>query len=237
MTKTLPRHIGIIMDGNGRWAKKQGKMRSLGHRAGVNAMMKIVEYAFKRGVQIVTVYALSTENLKRPKAEIDFLFSLFRSFFEENVKKLTKEGIRFRLIGDTSVLPTDIKRLVADAEALLPQETKKVFNVAIGYGSRAEIVRAVNTLLKEGKENISEEEFSSYLYTAGQADPDLIIRTGGEKRLSNFLLWQSAYSELYFTDVLFPDFSEEELEKAFVDYASRSRRFGKTQEQIEERKE
>lgn len=231
-TQRLPRHVGIIMDGNGRWAEKKGKSRSEGHKAGLNTMLSLVEHAFQRGVNVVTVYALSTENLHRPKAEIEFLFSLFRQYFTDNVKKLLEKGISFRMLGDISLLPNDLHDLIRRAEADSKSGNPYVFNVAIGYGSRSEILRAVNLAVKAGKE-LSEEEFSSLLYTSGECDPDFIIRTGGEKRLSNFLLWQSAYAELYFSDVLFPDFDNEELDKAIAEYALRHRRFGKTQTQVE----
>lgn len=222
----IPRHVGIIMDGNGRWAKSRLMPRSYGHKKGMERMIDLVEHAFDRGVKTVTVYALSTENLSRPKEELDGLFNLFRTYFTEYVQRLTDRGGRVKIIGDVTALPEDICALIARAETDSEKNVEHVVNIALNYGSRDEIVRAVNEAVSRGK-TVTEEEFSTYLYTAGQADPDLIIRTGKEQRLSNFLLWQAAYAEFYFSDKMFPDFSNKEFDKALVDYASRDRRFGK----------
>lgn len=222
----LPLHIGIIMDGNGRWAKKRLMPRGVGHKNGMNAMIKLAEHAKDIGIKYLTVYALSTENLSRPQEELDGLFGLFRSYFTENVQKLYKANSRVKIIGDLSVLPADIQKLLKDGEAGSPENAQFTLVFAINYGSRAEIVNAVNRAVVRG-EKADEEGFASLLYTGGIPDPDLIIRTGGEWRLSNFLLYQSAYSELYFTDVLFPDFSVKEFDKALKEYAGRTRRFGK----------
>ena len=222
----LPLHIGIIMDGNGRWAKKRLMPRGVGHKNGMNAMIKLAEHAQKIGIKYLTVYTLSTENLSRPQEELDGLFGLFRSYFTENVKKLYAANARVKIIGDLSVLPEDIQKLLKDGEANSPENAQFTLVFAINYGSRAEIVNAVNRAVELG-ERVDEEKLSSLLYTGGIPDPDLIIRTGGELRLSNFLLYQSAYSELYFTDVLFPDFNEKEFDKALKEYAGRNRRFGK----------
>ena len=227
----IPRHIAMIMDGNGRWAKKRLMPRSFGHKAGMERMIGLTEHAFSLGVEYVTVYALSTENLLRPKEELDYLFGLIREHFLPYVQKLCENGIRLRVIGDVTLLPADVREIVKKAESETASFTGKGINVALCYGSRAEIVRAVNLAVEKGKK-VDENSFSSLLYTDGQPDPDLIIRTGKEVRLSNFLLWQGAYAELYFTDTMFPAFSDKELEKAIVWYSGRTRRFGKTDEQL-----
>lgn len=231
----IPVHLAIIMDGNGRWAKSRGLPRSVGHRNGMNTMVRLCSHAFDKGVKIVTVYALSTENLSRPKDELESLFDLFRTYFTKGIKSLFRNNIRFIALGDISALPEDIVELIKKAETESAPLTAGTLNIAVNYGSRTEIISAVNKAVENGKK-LNEEDFSALLYTGGDPDPDLIIRTGGEKRLSNFLLWQSAYSELYFSDVFFPDFDERELDKALDDYARRNRRYGKTQEQIEQEK-
>lgn len=222
----IPRHVAVIMDGNGRWAKKRLLPRNAGHKAGVKRMLSLVENLFDRGVRYVTLYALSTENLSRPKEELEGLYSLLRTYFTENVKKLKEKGIRLKLIGDKSLLPEDIARLAEAGERDTLAGEKGQLNLAIAYGGRQEIVRAVNAAIEGGKK-VSEEEFSSLLDTKGVPDPDFLIRTGKETRISNFLLWQSAYTELYFSDKLFPNFSEKDLDAALHDYALRERRFGK----------
>ncbi len=229
----VPKHIGIIMDGNGRWAKKRLMPRSFGHKNGMTQMIKLAEAAFDMGVRYFTVYALSTENLKRPKEELDGLFNLFRSYFSNYVKDILKKKVGFNVLGDIRALPKDIQDLIRDAVEKSSEYKDKVINMALNYGSRAEIVAAVNKAVKEGK-TVTEDSFSELLYTKDQPDPDLIIRTGGEVRLSNFLMWQASYSELYFSDVLFPDFDERELKKAVESFSRRNRRYGKTQEQIDE---
>lgn len=227
----LPRHIAIIMDGNGRWAKKRLMPRSFGHSKGMERMIGLMEHAFALGVEYMTVYALSTENLRRPPEELECLFDLIRKHFLPYMERICANGIRLRILGDVSLLPADVQEIVREAEAKTAHFTGKGINVALCYGSRAEIVRAVNLAVEKGKK-VDEEIFSSLLYTQGQPDPDLIIRTGKEVRLSNFLLWQGAYAELYFTDTMFPAFSDRELEKAIIWYSRRTRRFGKTDEQI-----
>ena len=222
----LPLHVGIIMDGNGRWAKKRLQPRAFGHRAGMNRMISLAEHAQNIGIKYLTVYALSTENLSRPKEELDGLFGLFRKYFKSNVKKLYKKNSRVKIIGDMSALPEDIQLLLDDSEKNSPEGADFTLVFAINYGSRNEIINAVNRAIERG-ERVDKDSFQSLLYTDGLPDPDLIIRTGGEVRLSNFLMYQAAYSELYFTDVLFPDFSDEELDKAIEDFATRNRRFGK----------
>lgn len=201
--------------------------RSYGHKSGMNRMIGLAEHARKAGVKYLTVYALSTENLSsRPKDELDGLFGLFRKYFEANVKKLYAKKARVKIIGDLSALPDDLKEILENGENNSPEDADFTLVFAINYGSRNEILRAVNRAVETG-EILDGEKFSSLLYTADIPDPDFIIRTGGEKRLSNFLTYQAAYAELYFTDVLFPDFSDAEFDKALNDYASRERRFGK----------
>lgn len=222
----IPLHVGLIMDGNGRWAKKRLMPRSYGHNAGMNAMIDVAEHAKEAGVKYLTVYTLSTENLSRPQEELDGLYGLFRKYFTKNVQKLYAKGAGVRVIGDISVLPEDVQTLLINGEKNSPEGCGFTLVFAINYGSRSELIRAVNLAVERG-EKVDENTFSTYLYTYGLPDPDLIIRTGGEMRLSNFLTYQAAYSELYFTNVLFPDFDAKEFDKALEDYAKRERRFGK----------
>ena len=214
------------MDGNGRWAKKRLMPRSYGHNAGMNAMIKIAEHAKGLGVKYLTVYTLSTENLLRPQEELEGLYGLFRKYFTKNVQKLYKSGAGVKIIGDISALPEDVQTLLTDGEKNSPESSEFTLIFAINYGARAELLRAVNLAVEKG-EKLDASGFENLLYTKGVPCPDLIIRTGGEMRLSNFLLYQAAYAELYFTDTLFPDFDEEELDKAIEDFAKRERRFGK----------
>ncbi len=230
----LPRHIAVIMDGNGRWAKKRLMPRSYGHRQGMSRMVGLLEHAFDLGIEYVTVYALSTENLKRPKEELDGLFELIRKNFLDCMRKICSRGVRLRILGDIGLLPEDVQRLLKEAEEESSKYEGRGVNVALGYGSRAEIIRAVNLAVEAGK-RVTEESFSSLLYTHGQPDPDLVIRTGKEMRLSNYLLYQSAYAELYFSDKMFPEFSDEDLDEAIAEYGRRTRRFGKTDEQCKKK--
>lgn len=227
----VPRHVAIIMDGNGRWAKSHLMPRSYGHQQGVKRMIGLMERAYDLGVEYITVYALSTENLKRPQEELEGLYNLVRKNFVEGIRKICERGIRLRVLGEVELLPKDVQEIIKKVEAETAHFVGRGVNVALAYGARAEIVRAANAAIAEGKP-LTEESLSQRLYTAGQPDPDLIIRTGKEKRLSNFLLYQAAYAELYFSDKMFPEFSDEDLEKAFEEYARRTRRFGKTDEQI-----
>ncbi len=222
----VPNHVAFIMDGNGRWAKKRVLPRSYGHKAGVKTLMSVLEDCFNLGVKYVSVYAFSTENWNRPQAEIDALMELFRTYFTSQFSKLIDKKIKINVWGDKSKFPNDIKNAILEIENTTITDQKGVFNIAMGYGGRHEIVNAVNNLVKQGI-SIDEETFSSYLYSAGVPDPDLIIRTGGEMRISNFLLYQCAYSELYFTKTLWPDFSKDELIEIFENYNKRDRRFGK----------
>lgn len=219
-------HVGVIMDGNGRWAKKRLMPRGLGHKSGMDRMIALAEHAKKSGVKYLTVYVMSTENIARRSAEeIEGLFGLIRKYFTSNVKKLFKEGSGIKVIGDIAALPKDVIKILTDAENSSPENPDFTLVFAINYGGRREIVNAVNKAVEKG-EKITGEQFSELLYTDGVPDPDLIIRTGGEARLSNFLIYQSAYAELYFTDVLFPDFSDAEFDKALASFAARERRFG-----------
>ena len=194
-------------------------------------MIGLMERAFDLGVSYITVYALSTENLKRPKDELEGLFNLIRNHFKENMQKVLRRGVGLRVIGETELLPADVQQILRESESETAQFTDKCVNIALCYGSRAELVRATNIAVEKG-EKVTEQTLSALLYTHGQPDPDLVIRTGKEIRLSNFLLWQSAYAELYFTKKMFPEFSDKDLEKAFAWYSSRTRRFGKTDEQL-----
>lgn len=227
----LPRHIAIIMDGNGRWAKKRLMPRSFGHKQGMERMIGLLEHAFDLGVEYVTVYALSTENLNRPQEELAGLYDLIRKHFKTYMERVCARGVGLRIIGDISPLPIDVQTIVKEAEANTARFLGKCINVALCYGSRAELVRAVNQAVEKG-ERVTEESLSELLYTAGQPDPDLLIRTGKEIRLSNFLLYQCAYAELYFSDKMFPEFSDDDLEDAILWYSARTRRFGKTDEQL-----
>ena len=227
----IPRHIAVIMDGNGRWAKKRLMPRSYGHKQGMERMVGMMEHAFDVGVEYITVYALSTENLRRPKEELDGLFGLIRDHFQEYMRRICARGVRLRTIGNLALLPEDVQQILRNSEAETAQFEGKGVNIALAYGSRDEIVRAVNEAVERG-EKVTEESFSQLLYTHSEPDPDLIIRTGKEVRLSNFLLYQAAYAELYFSDKMFPDFSDKELDKAIEDYSRRTRRFGKTDEQM-----
>ncbi len=222
----LPVNVGIIMDGNGRWAKKRLLPRSAGHDAGMKRIIKLVEYARESGVKYLTLYALSTENLSRPKEELEGLFTLFRKYFEDYAPKLIGENVGVRVIGDISALPADVADKISRVCSRSPSDAPFTVVFAVNYGSRAEIVRAANFAAELGGK-VTEKSFAKLLYTADIPDPDLIIRTGGEIRLSNFLLWQAAYAELYFSDVLFPDFDNKQFNKALKEFSRRTRRFGK----------
>ncbi len=229
----IPRHIAIIMDGNGRWAKKRLMPRSFGHKMGMERMVGLMEHAFDLGVSYVTVYALSTENLRRPQEELNGLYELIRKHFEDYMERMCRRGAQLRIIGDLQLLPPDVQEILRRSEEKTKGNVGKGINVALAYGSRAEIVRAVNLAVEKG-EKVTEEGLSDLLYTTGQPDPDLLIRTGKEIRLSNFLLWQAAYAELYFSDKMFPAFSDRDLEKAVEWFSARTRRFGKTDEQLQQ---
>ena len=223
----LPLHVGIIMDGNGRWAKQRGKNRLVGHREGVESVRVIVEASKKIGIQNLTLYAFSTENWKRATEEVNGLMLLFEQFLKSEKKLMLKENIRLRIIGRKEGVSDRLLRVIdeVEKETYLPNPSLEL-NIAFNYGGRAEIVDGINQLLKEGKTSINEEEFRAYLYNTYMPDPELIIRTSGEFRTSNFLLWESAYSEYYITETLWPDFKEEQLKMAIESYMKRDRRFG-----------
>ncbi len=228
----LPRHIGIIMDGNGRWAKKRGLPRSAGHSAGAETLKKIVTECNRMGIQYITVYAFSTENWKRPQAEVDYLMNLLLSYLKDAENTLAGENVKIRAIGSRKELSEEIQEQIIKTEKFTENNTGITMNIALNYGSREEIVTAVKGIIddvKNGKleiDDITSELISDNLYTKHQPDPDLIIRTSGEERISNFMLWQLAYSELWFTDKLWPDFSKNDLYDAILDYQGRGRRFG-----------
>ncbi len=222
----IPRHVAIIMDGNGRWAKKRLLPRVAGHREGMKRMVSLSDHAFDAGVEYVTLYALSCENLFRPQAELDGLFELFRTYFTQNVEHLVQKNISLRVIGDLALLPSDIALLARKGEERTAGGTRGTLVLAVAYGGRQELLSAVNAAVRGGKE-LDEEGFRGLLSTAEFPDPDLLIRTGNEKRLSNFLLWQSAYTELYFSEKMFPAFTDADLDRALKDYAGRERRYGR----------
>ncbi len=222
----IPIHIGIIMDGNGRWAKKRGLPRTFGHKAGGETFVKIVTECRKMGIKCLTVYAFSTENWKRSETEVSALMSLMKDYMVRYTEDLVKNGIRLRILGDLSRFENSTVEEINKRIEMSKNNDGMTLCIALNYGGRAELTTAVNKLLKSGKTEITEKDISDSLYTEGLPDPDLIIRTSGEQRTSNFLLWQSAYSEYYFTDVLWPDFDEKELKKAVEEYSKRNRRFG-----------
>ena len=232
----IPQHIAIILDGNGRWAKKKGMPRNFGHTQGSKNVERICEDAYKMGVKYLTVYAFSTENWKRPKEEVDALMNLLRNYMKTCLKTAEKNHMRVRVLGDKTALDDDIRSRIAELEEATKNNDGLNFQIALNYGSRDEMVRAMKKMcmdVKEGKleaEQIDEKLFESYLDTHDIPDPDLMIRTSGEQRLSNYLLWQLAYSEFYFTDVLWPDFTKEDLAEAIAYYNGRDRRFGGVKE-------
>jgi len=228
------RHIAIIMDGNGRWARARGLPRVAGHRRGADSVRATVTACRELGIPYLTVYAFSSENWRRPASEVDDLMGLLRLYLRQEVQSLNKNNVRLRFIGDHSRLSEDIVRLITQAQELTSDNTGLVLTVALNYGSHDEILTAVRRVsmdVKEGvlsPEDITEERFAGYLHTAGIPDPDMIIRTSGEKRLSNFLLWQAAYSELVFLDVFWPDFNKDSLIEAINEYRGRERRYGRS---------
>ena len=223
-TKTL-RHIAFIMDGNGRWAKKRLMPREYGHKVGAETFKKTVEYCRERGIEAVTVYAFSTENWKRPENEVKSIMALFSQYLNFAFKEMMKENVRIIFLGDKKVFPEDLRQKMEKAESD-SKNNKYILNIALNYGGRDEIVHAVNECIKEGITEISEDDITERLYTKDSPMPDLIVRTGGEYRISNFLMWQSAYSELYFTDVLWPDLSPRDVDAAIEEFYKRNRRFG-----------
>jgi len=228
----LPKHIAIIMDGNGRWATRKGLPRSFGHKQGVSVLKKILKAAKNLGCKVITVYAFSTENWTRPTKEVDFLINLFSEVLKNEIKEIHEESTKIKFIGDLSPFPETLKKIISSSESLTKNNNKFLLNVCVNYGGRQEIVKAAKELALKSSSGeikpseVNEELFNSELLTSGIKDPELLIRTSGEKRISNFLLWQLAYSEIYISDVLWPDFNEFEFLKAIIDYQSRNRRFG-----------
>ncbi len=232
----LPKHIAITMDGNGRWAKSKGRLRVFGHKNGVEAVRDTVEAAAEIGVEFLTLYAFSTENWNRPKNEVSALMTLLVSAINKETATLMKNNIRLSTIGDTSSLPSKAKKELMEAIDKTKDNTRMVLILALSYSGRWDIVNATKNMLLKNVDpsSINEDMFQQYLATKNVPDPELLIRTSGEYRISNFLLWQIAYSELYFTDTLWPDFRRANLEKAIIDYQRRERRFGKTTEQLQD---
>lgn len=224
----IPQHVAIIMDGNGRWAQARGLPRSAGHRAGTENLRRVLRAAVRFGVQILTVYAFSTENWGRPEGEVKTLLALIGRVINRELPQLHKEGVQLRHVGRLERIPPRLQRKVLDAIELTKENQRLILNVAFDYGGRDELVGAIRCMLADGvpAEQVDESLVSRYLYTAGLPDPDLIIRTSGEMRISNFLIWQGAYAEFYATPTLWPDFDEDELYKALKQYSQRERRFG-----------
>ena len=237
--KTIPRHIAIIMDGNGRWAKERGLPRIAGHREGINSVREITKICGEIGVKYLTLYTFSTENWNRPKTEVKALMTLLLSTIKKEIKELHKNDVKFSTIGDISILPKGTVKGIKEGEKLTFNNSGLNLILALNYGSRQEIISAVNNIVLDIKKgsidsnSIDENIFSSYLDTNNCPDPDLLIRTSGELRISNFLLWQSAYTEMYLTNTYWPSFRENELFTAIFDFQNRERRFGKTSEQLE----
>lgn len=231
----LPRHVAITMDGNGRWAKSKGKLRVFGHRNGVTAVRNTVEAAAELGIQFLTLYAFSTENWDRPKSEINALMTLLVSAINKETKTLMDNNIKLSTIGATENLPSKAKKELLEAIKITKDNTKMTLILALSYSGRWEILNATKKIISDkiSPSNLDENLFQQYLTTKSVPDPELLIRTSGEYRISNFLLWQIAYSELYFTNTLWPDFKKKDLENAILDYQNRERRFGKTTEQIQ----
>jgi undecaprenyl diphosphate synthase len=239
-TDFLPKHVAIIMDGNGRWAKKQGFKRVFGHNKGVNSVRQVVEAATELGIEALTLFTFSTENWNRPKFEVDTLMSLLVSSLKKEIKTFQKNKIKLQTIGNIDKLPSGAKNQLKEAIEITKNNTNLTLTLALNYGAREELINAIKCISKKIVNNklkieeIDEKIINSHLYTFTLPVVDFLIRTSGEKRISNFLLWQIAYAELYFTDVLWPDFNKEDFYEAILNYQSRERRFGKTSEQIED---
>ncbi|WP_150047036.1 MULTISPECIES: isoprenyl transferase [Methylomonas] len=233
-----PKHIAIIMDGNGRWAQKRMMPRIMGHHAGVKAVRKVVEYCAKEEIQVLSLFAFSSENWRRPKEEVSLLMELFMSTLQSEVDKLDKNNIRLRIIGDKSVFPESLQNKIYAAERQTAENSGLTLVIAANYGGRWDVTQALRTIVAKigageiAEHEVSEQVISQHLTTVDLPDPDLFIRSGGEERVSNFLLWQLAYTELFFTDVLWPDFDQEMMQKAVDSFKSRQRRFGHTGEQV-----
>ena len=239
-TTALPRHIAIIMDGNGRWAEQQGKPRIMGHRAGVESVQDIVRAARELGIGVLTLYAFSTENWKRPPLEVQALMGLLKSFLESELATMVHNNVSLRCLGQKERIPAEVRKVLERVIQETAGNTGLILNLALSYGGRSEITQAVQAIAQKclagtlSPGEIDQSMLEQHLYTAGLPDPDLVIRTGGETRLSNFLLWQASYAELYFTEILWPDFRKKDLLHAILDFQKRQRRFGKTGEQAEQ---
>ena len=239
-TTALPRHIAIIMDGNGRWAEQQGKPRIMGHRAGVESVQDIVRAARELGIGVLTLYAFSTENWKRPPLEVQALMGLLKSFLESELATMVHNNVSLRCLGQKERIPAEVRKVLERVIQETAGNTGLILNLALSYGGRSEITQAVQAIAQKclagtlSPGEIDQSVLEQHLYTAGLPDPDLVIRTGGETRLSNFLLWQASYAELYFTEILWPDFRKKDLLHAILDFQKRQRRFGKTGEQAEQ---
>lgn len=235
---STPRHVAIIMDGNGRWAKSKGKLRTFGHKAGVESVRASVRYARQQGIEVLTLFAFSSENWKRPEEEVGVLMELFNLVLSSEVKKLHKNNVRLKVVGDTTRFDSKLQRKIAEAEAMTADNSSLTLNIAANYGGRWDILQAAKRLHADLQsdvvqpDDVSEALLDQYTSLAGLPDLDLLIRTGGEHRISNFLLWQAAYAELYFTDTLWPDFDEAAFQAAVDDFSERQRRFGLTGEQV-----
>lgn len=234
--KRIPKHVAIIMDGNGRWAKQRGLPRSEGHRQGTENLRRLIRAAVEFNVEILTIYAFSTENWNRPRREVQLLMRILEMVIDRELEELNREGVQIRHIGELEGIDERLQKKVKEACETTKHNTRLILNVAFNYGGRDEIVHAVQAIIRKGipAEDITEELISEHLYTSGLPDPDFLIRTSGEFRLSNFLIWQGAYAEHYYTPVYWPDFDKEALRAALDEYAHRKRRFGKTDEQIDE---
>ncbi|GAA6184139.1 MULTISPECIES: polyprenyl diphosphate synthase [Alteromonadaceae] len=235
----IPKHVAIIMDGNGRWAKKKGKIRTFGHKAGVESVRSAVRFARQNGIESLTLFAFSSENWNRPAEEVGVLMDLFNFVLNSEAKKLNKNDVRLKVIGDTSRFDNKLVEKINKAEKLTEHNGALVLNIAANYGGRWDILNAAKSFAKQAVsqdldiDSVDETDFNQFMSLAGQPELDLLIRTGGEHRISNFLMWQCAYAELYFTDTLWPDFDEQAFQLAVNDYSDRQRRFGMTGEQVE----
>lgn len=227
MNKPILRHLAIIMDGNRRWAKKRGLPSLFGHKQGYEKILKVGDWCLERGIKVLTVFAFSTENWNRSKEEVGYLMNLLKTGLINDIKTMHQKGIRVRMIGRLQGLPKDLQELCQQSMELTKNNTKATLNIALNYGGQPEIVDAVNKAIASGVKKVDEQSFGKFMYDPAMPPPDLIIRTSGEQRLSGFLLWHSAYSELYFTKVLWPAFSAKDLDLALADYANRQRRYGK----------
>ena len=239
--RTVPRHIAIIVDGNGRWAKQRLQPRFMGHRAGVRAVEGVVKHCVASGVEVLSLFAFSSENWRRPGKEVDLLMELFSHALDNQVKRLHKNNIRLKVIGDISRFSDTLQQKIHAAERLTENNTSLIINIAANYGGRWDLTQALQKLAKQvadgerSADSLTEEDIASELITADLPEPDLFIRTGGEQRISNFLIWQLAYTELYFTDTLWPEFNARALDQAIEWYGKRERRFGRTSEQLQEK--